>query len=261
MSGSNLLAAAFGAAFLFSLGSTAGASPFQFQEDTLAFANTTVFAYENGHPHLRREEPAQPRPYTKRCFVMSRTVMQFRKFARFEPHGAPLDDRLLAQRVRAIVRRAAFREPLPNEARIVIPGYPNLRAFSQARPQVLQENIGRGWPTYWRPGNYRMFYQHSRAYQAKTEATLEATLAGGNLFVAYLSTFPAFSINHAVLIYAQDGRSPGGVRQYLAYDPNHPDAPRQLWWSERESAFGFAKDWDFVGGFVRVYQVYGKPLQ
>ena len=49
--------------------------------------------------------------------------------------------------------------------------------------------------------------------------------------------------------------------RYLVYDPNHPDGPRELTWSQRDRAFTFQKAWDFVGGFVRVYQVYGKPLQ
>jgi hypothetical protein len=45
------------------------------------------------------------------------------------------------------------------------------------------------------------------------------------------------------------------------YDPNHPESPRDLIWSARDRAFSYQKDWDFIGGFVRVYQVYGKPLQ
>jgi hypothetical protein len=49
--------------------------------------------------------------------------------------------------------------------------------------------------------------------------------------------------------------------RYLVYDPNHPEAPRELTWFSRTRAFAYQKDWDFIGGFVRVYQVYGKPLQ
>jgi hypothetical protein len=49
--------------------------------------------------------------------------------------------------------------------------------------------------------------------------------------------------------------------RYLVYDPNHPDGPRELTWLPRERAFAYQKDIDFIGGFVRVYQVYGKPLQ
>jgi hypothetical protein len=87
-------------------------------------------------------------------------------------------------------------------------------------------------------------------------------LAGGELFIGYLCTFPRLSINHAVLVYKKEPL-PGdsAVERYIVYDPNHPEAPRELTWFSRTRAFAYQKDWDFIGGFVRVYQVYGKPLQ
>ena len=193
---------------------------------------------------------------------MSRTAMQFRKFARFDPHSTPLSDRALAERIRAITRRPAWREALPADQRIVVPGYPNLRAISRARGRVLQDNIGIGWTTYIRFGSIRMLYEYSRKYQERTHANLDATLARGGLFVAHLSTFPNFSINHAVLVYAhKPAEKRAAIERYVVYDPNHPEAPRELTWSPVDRAFAFQKDWDFVGGFVRVYQVYGKPIQ
>ena len=188
--------------------------------------------------------------------------MQFRKFARFDSRGSTLDDRELAKRIRAVTRRAAWREPLAENQRIVFPGYANLRAMSKARGRVLQENVGLGWPSYLRPGNFRMFYEHGSNYQETTHAILDAALDRGELFIAYLSTFPSLTINHAILVYARkQDRSGNKIERYLVYDPNHPEASRELSWSPRERAFSFQKDWDFVGGFVRVYQVYGKPLQ
>jgi hypothetical protein len=52
-----------------------------------------------------------------------------------------------------------------------------------------------------------------------------------------------------------------GIERYAAYDPNHPETPRELTWSGKTGSFAYQKDVDFVGGFVRVYQVYGKWLQ
>lgn len=246
-------------------GQSALASDFRFERDTFAFANETVFEYEHGQAHLRKPSATnnKRRPYTNRCFVLSRAAMQFRKFARFDPRRAPLDDRALAGRIRAIARRPAWREALPPDQRIVIPGYPSLRALSRARGRILQENLGLGWTTYLRFGSIRMLYQFSRGYQERTHAELDATLARGELFVAHLSTFPSLSINHAVLVYARKPASPSSrtIARYMVYDPNHPDAPRELTWSPADSAFAYQKDWDFVGGFVRVYQVYGKPIQ
>jgi hypothetical protein len=244
--------------------SSSFAAVFSFERDTFAFQNATVLKYKNGVPFLRArsnsDDPANK--YTRRCFVMTRTVMQFRKFARFDPHGAPLDDRQLAARVRTVAHRAPWRESLPENQRVVFPGYANLREMSKERAHVLQENIGSGFLTYFRPSNARMFFQHSHKYQERTHANLDAALTRGDLFVGYLSTYPKLSINHAVLFYGRKPSHSGSeIEHYLVYDPNHAEAPRELTWSPRERAFSYQKDIDFVGGFVRVYQAYGSWLE
>src|SRR6059036_546795 len=136
------------------------ASDFRFDRDTLSFQNATVLKYKDGVPFLRArsasDDPANK--YTRRCFVMTRTVMQFRKFARFDPAGMPLDDNQLGARIRAVSRHFAWQEPLPENERIVFPGYANLRQMSNARAEVFKENIGSGFITYFRPSNGRMFF-------------------------------------------------------------------------------------------------------
>jgi hypothetical protein len=250
-------------ALLGSIASVDAITPsFRFDRDTFAFANMTVFEYENGIAHLRRGAEAKQRRYTRRCFVLSRTAIQFHKFARFDPHAPPLDDRALVQRIRMVTTRPAWRESLPEKERIVFPGYADLREMSKARGLLLQETVGHGWPTYWRLGNYRMLFVQSRRYQEQTHANLEAALARGELFAVYLTTLPQkFTLNHAVLVFAKQKSDSSGRDNYLVYDSNHPEKPRHLWWSERDDAFGFEKDWDFVGGYARAYQIYGKPLQ
>ncbi len=240
------------------------ASDFRFDRDTLAFQNATVLKYKDGVPFLRARsasnDPANK--YTRRCFVMTRTAMQFCKFARFDPQGSPLDDKALAARIRSVTRRQAWAAPLPENQRIVFPGYANLRQMSNARARVFQENIGSGFITYFRPSNGRMFFQHSHKYQERTHASLDAALSRGDVFIGYLSTYPKLSINHAVLVYGRNKSVSGDeLEHYLAYDPNHAEAPRELTWSPRERAFAYQKDIDFIGGFVRVYQSYGKLLQ
>jgi hypothetical protein len=107
-----------------------------------------------------------------------------------------------------------------------------------------------------------MVFQQSGTYQERTHASLNAALARGQVFVAFLTTYPRLSINHSILIFKRKSFSPNpGVERYLVYDPNHPESPRELTWSPHTRSFSYQKDWDFVGGFVRVYQVYGKPLQ
>jgi hypothetical protein len=245
------------------LRSSAAASDFCFDRDTVGFANATVFEYREGHPHLQRQRmKGEPKRYTRRCFVLCRTTMQFHKFARFDPHAPPLDDNALAARIRNVTRRAAWEKPLPTNQRVVFPGYANLRAMSDARREVVRRNIGLGWPTYFRLGNYRMLFEHDSSYYEETHANLNAALARGELFAGFLTTYPRLSINHAVLVYERKpGSQKDGIEHYLAYDPNHPESPRELTWFPHTRSFSYQKDWDFIGGFVRVYQVYSKWLQ
>ena len=244
--------------------SSGSAQEFNFYRDTFAFANATVFKYYKGIAFLRapseRKDPGNS--YTRRCFVMARAAMQFHKFARFDPQAAPLDDRTLAARIHKVVRRAPWREALPTNERIVFPGYTNLRELSKARETVVKDSIGLGWPTYIRVGNFRMFYQRGAKYQEQTHARLNAALERGDFFVAYLTTYPRLSINHAVLIYRRKNpQAKSNADRYLVYDPNHADAPRELTWSASERSFAYQKDIDFVGGPLRIYQCYGTWLQ
>jgi hypothetical protein len=237
-------------------------SAFRFDRDTFAFANQTVFEYHEGHASLRRSSATRQDAYNRHCFVMCRTAMQFKKFARFDPRNPPLDDTALEDRIRAVTHRAAWTEPLPENQRIVFPGYKDLKEMSKARRELVQLNIGHGWPSYFRFSNLRMVFQGGKRYQEETHARLNAILARGELFVAFLTTYPRLSINHAVLVYKRKSSSPNpGIEHYIVYDPNHPESPRDLAWSAHDRAFSYQKDWDFVGGFVRVYQTYDKPMQ
>jgi len=244
-------------------GSEVSAPNFEFKRDTLAFANSTVFDYREGVAHIRRgvEKERTPR-YMRRCFVMTRTTLQFSKFARFDPRAPRVDDKELVRRIRAVTRHAVWRKPLPRQDRIVFPGYANLRQLSKERGRLLQDNIGHGWPSYFRLGNSRMFYNHSVRYQARTHEQLNTALARGELYVAYLSDFPTLHINHAVLVYKRKpATANSAVDRYDCYDPNHPDGPRELKWLPDQRVFNFEKDEEFVGGYTRVYQVYGMLFQ
>lgn len=243
---------------------SAAAAEFCFDRDTFAFQNATVLKYHDGIAFFRpKSEASDPaNSYTRRCFVMTRTAMQFRKFARFNPHGVPLNDSELAQRIRTVARRKPWADALPENQRIIFPGYSNLREVSKAHTHVFEDNIGSGFMSYFRPSNIRMVFLESKGYQEKTHDNLDAALARGDTFVAFLTTYPKMSINHAVLIYGWKKSRPGDeVEHYLVYDPNHAEAPRELTWSPRERTFTYQKDIDFIGGFVRVYQAYDKPLQ
>src|SRR5438477_2318273 len=150
---------------------------FAFNRDTFSFDNETALEYHDGHASPRPRRPGeQPKRFTQHCFVMSRTVMQFRKFVRFDPSQPPLGDKELADRIRKITRVPPWSAPFAKADRIVIPGYANLRSLSHARPEILQKNIGLGWPTYFRPGNWRILWPHGPSQQARTHLELERRL-------------------------------------------------------------------------------------
>jgi hypothetical protein len=238
--------------------------PFAFARDTFGFDNETALEYHHGHASPRLRAPGeQPKRFTQHCFVMSRTVVQFRKFVRFEPTAPALDDKELTERIRAITRIAPWTPAFAQGERIVIPGYGDLRSLSQGRGEILQKNIGLGWPTYFRPGNWRIVLPHGPVQQAKTHHEMDRALnASDGFFVAYLTNFPrSLNINHGVLVYARKNQNLADGCCYTVYDPNHHDAPRTLEWSERDGCFLYQRDTDFVGGKVIIWQVYGWPLQ
>src|SRR5947207_6757398 len=172
------------------MSATAATPPLHFDQDTVGFANMTVFEYQKGIAHLRRGESAKQKRYTRRCFVLCRTTMQFKKFARFDPHAPPLDDGDLAKRIRQVTCRAAWRDPLRDEQRVVFPGYANLRQLSKARGFVVQLNVGFGWSTYWRLGNARTVVEPGTGDQASTHENLSAVWPLVGLVVGVLTVFP-----------------------------------------------------------------------
>ena len=236
---------------------------FRFDKDTFSFANETVYVYPKGYAEKRKLKPGEKPPaFVLHCFAMSRAAEQFRNFARFEPSQPPPDDATLVRLVRRVTGRGAWRSPLPPDERVVIPGYADLHALSKARPLVLQKNIGLGWTAYTRVGNWRMFFflLNGPTQQRHTQERVEGCLARNDLFIAYLTASPSLSINHAVVIYGRRPATPqdeaAGVIHYLVYDPNHPDAPRDMAYDTRLCEFSYQKDWDFVGGKVTVLQAY-----
>ena len=238
--------------------------PLRFDADTFAFANQTVYLYPHGYAEKRQLKPGEKPPaFTLRCFAMCRSAEQFHKFARFDPSLPPPDDATLNRLLRRVNRHAVWRVPLPPEKRVVIPGYANLRALSQARPLLVQKNVGGGLMTYLRLGNWHMFFykHHDAAQQAWTQGVVEDAFAHNDGFVAYLTTYPSLSINHAVLLYGRGPARADGVVPYRVYDPNHPEAPREMLWDPRKGEFSYQKDWDFVGGKVTILRAYGKWLQ
>src|SRR5579871_3810787 len=107
--------------------------PFNFQQDTFAYANELVFNYEDGAHVAETNSPARERSYTRRCFIMAAGVVQFWKHARFEPGASPVSDEELAKRVREVRDTAVWWPSESPAKRIVFPGYTDLHELSVAK--------------------------------------------------------------------------------------------------------------------------------
>src|SRR5438034_8724625 len=86
--------------------------PIHFGTDTFAFPNES-----------RTKNRDKPDLYANYCFVMARAVIQFHRFARFEPAEPRLSADGYLERVRAVTAFSPWHEPLAPESRVVIPGY------------------------------------------------------------------------------------------------------------------------------------------
>ena len=140
------------------------APDFDVRRDTLAWANETKFAYDidaAGKLHISKR--AVPAIYSNRCFVMSRTALQFKKFARFAPERPRVSREEYTRLVREIARIPVWSSG-PRE-RVVVPGFRDLRSFSKAHQPMLQANLGGAATSFLRVGNFRMAMGHPRLGQ------------------------------------------------------------------------------------------------
>jgi hypothetical protein len=236
--------------------SLATARPFDLKRDTFSFSNDTVFAYgvdEAGHLHIsKRDKPAE---FGHRCFVLTRGVLQFDKFARFAPDQPKLSREEYRRRMLSLFRIPVWSSG-PRE-RIVFPGFADLHSFSVAYEGLLKENLGNWFPSYLRIGNWRMTMGHLRWGQAAAARWLEDSVRRGELRAIYLARFP--KMNHVVIVYAMKHLANGRTR-FIVYDPNYPGEPSWVDYLPAERSFEFEKRWYFPGGRVNVMRVFISPF-
>src|SRR5260370_40604263 len=129
--------------------------PFNFQTDTFAYPNDLVWAYYFDAQGKWKNRPRVPKPdYTHHCFLVARSARQFFEHARFDP-AQPVADTVT---YRHLIRRVLATGPshdLPDSAKIVIPGYSNLRPFSQPHEQLLKPDSAAAWHSHFQPRHLR----------------------------------------------------------------------------------------------------------
>ncbi len=231
-----------------------GSRPFDFQRDTFAYANLLVWDYHFDDHGKWVHERHEPEPdYTHHCFVVARSARQFFQHARFDP-TQPIADEATYRR---LIRRVVSMDPahtLPEEKRIMIPGYADLHAFSTAHEKLLKAECGGAWQSYFQRGHWRIVFPFSRSHQARTAEQFLADLKQNRPPVAHVVRFPQLTINHAILIF--DAKETEAAIEFQAYDPNKPDKPKTLLFDRATRTFSFAGNDYWPGGRLDVYEIY-----
>ena len=258
--GAVLIMIATGFASAYEPPATPASRPFRFDTDTFSFANETVWNYVNGTVQSdSARSQNKKRDYTRRCFVVTRAAVQFWKFARFDPNEKPLSRDQLAGRIREVTERSVWLPALPRAKRVVFPGYADLREISAADPSVFQENIGLGWPVYFRAGNAPIAMPLYRETEASLNDELFNDLRMNYPTIVWLYNFPSLKINHVVVVYS--GTKEDGLFHYLVYDPNYANAPKKLDYDAKTRSFSYQPTFYFKGGPVSARAVYRGVFQ
>lgn len=233
---------------------------FSFETDRLGFANETVWHYENGVPKAQSEtETKEGEKYTRRCFVVCRAAVQFWKFAAYDPSKPKLTRPELIRRIREVADIDVWKDPFPESKRVRFPGYANFHDISKAHSKEFRENLGLGWPVYFRIGNVPMLFPPTRGGQKELHDEMIQDLKARHPTIVWLINFPSLGINHAVVIYR--AKKLKASTEFTVYDPNYATAPKKLTFDEVSKTFSYQKTFYFQGGPVDVRPLYRSPIQ
>ncbi|MDP9291882.1 MAG: hypothetical protein M3O82_05910, partial [Verrucomicrobiota bacterium] len=230
--------------------------PFEWRRDTFAFANDTLRIYEfDTQGRTLSKTRKTPPKYTRRCFVLCRSVLQFYKFARFEPNQPRVSPAEYRNLIRHISKIPVW---FPANRRIVVPGYADLRHFSADHEPMLQEDLGVWWAVYLRIGNWRMAYGFPRAWQDSLAHRLTEQIDAGGIQALFLTCFRP--LNHCVIAFGYERLTNGDIA-FICYDPNNADAPLRLLYQKKTQSFILPRTTYYNGGPVNVYRAYLNPWQ
>jgi hypothetical protein len=229
--------------------------PFKFGEDTFSYANELVWEYDfddaTGTTSHRKRVP--PPTYTHHCFVVARAAKQFFQNARFDPSLPETD----AETYRKLVRRVvsvAPRKILLDHEKIVIPGYTNLFSFSRDWEDLLKDECGGAWLSYFQKGHWRSVFPLTRAHQNRMSKQLLDSIRQNRPAVIHVVRFPKLTINHSLVVF--DANEEENTIRFAVYDPNHPEKPSVLTFDRATRRFDLPRNPYFIGGRVDVYEIY-----
>jgi hypothetical protein len=219
-----------------------------FGVDTFAFRNDSRI-HHRGKPDI----------YCNRCFLMARAVVQFQRFARFDPEVPRLPSAEYAARVRQVVRRGAWRAPLPEDRRVAFPGFASLHALSREEEAAVKAGLrGRFW-TLVHPTNWRMTFPSLPGQQERVARESIAEIRAGRPVQLFITDFPRIALNHSVLAFDYRAQGPDAV-EFVVYDPNDPHAPGVVRFDRRDARFHPAPLCGVSVPTFRAFRQYYSPL-
>ncbi|HWY77367.1 MAG TPA: hypothetical protein VN281_17225 [Verrucomicrobiae bacterium] len=231
---------------------------FDFQRDTFAFANQLVWEYHYDAKSNWVSNPRVPKPdYSHHCFVVARSAKQFFEHARFDPTLPVADAATYRKLIHRVLATRACNE-LPDDEKVVIPGYADLREFSQAQEHLLKAECGSAWQSYFQRGHWRIIMPFTRHQQEKMANRLAAEIRANRPPIVHVICFPALSINHAIVLFGVSETADD--IQFTAYDPNNPAKPAPLTFHRATRRFEYPANDYFYGGNVDIYEVYRGAL-
>jgi hypothetical protein len=219
-----------------------------FGRDTFYFPNESL-SKNRGKPDL----------YNNYCFVMARAVTQFQRFARFDPAAPRLDSATYAERVRQVVARAPWREPLPLDERVIIPGYASLYELSRDEETAVKEGIGPRFWTLVHWTNWRVVLPRWGWHQERLADEIVEEIQSHRPVQLLVTNFPVPELNHTVVAYDYRRVGDGDV-EFLVYDPNDPYVPGVITFERVPRRFVATKLFDTEIGGIRAYRMYYGPL-
>ena len=215
----------------------------RFAEDTFAFPNESR-ALNRGKENL----------YANYCFVLTRGVVQFSRFARFDLNLGRQSPEAYSQLVREVTAHSPWEPPLPAYERVVIPGYRNLYEFSRGEEAAVKAGLnGRFWTlVHWT--NWRVAFPVSGAQQEGVAAEAIADLRAGQPVQLLVTNWPIPELNHGVVAY--DYRLAGSAVDFLVYDPNDPTRPGIISFLRDTHRFWATQLFTVGPGAIRAFRMY-----
>jgi len=219
-----------------------------FGADTFAFRNDSRI-HHKGKPDL----------YASRCFVLARAVVQFQRFARFEPAAPRLTAAEYTELVRRVTRRAPWRPPLPVAERIVIPGFESLHELTREAEAAVKAGLPRRLWTILHWTNWRIIFPLPSAQQERVAAEMVAELQAGRPVQLLVSDFPRIRFNHSVLAFDFKVSAPDSI-DFSVSDPNDPTVPGVIRFDRRVRRYRHAPLCGVNVPHFRSFRMYYSPF-